>query len=316
MPTSITKSALSEETVDILVQKAFGVHALEIEELKEGFFNAAYRIRLADKAVVLKIAPPKEIDVMTHEKNIMFSEVDSMKMAAQKTAVPIPGIYFYDNSHILLDRDYFFMEMLEGKSLSSLGELLSEEEKKNIYFHIGSYTKQLNQIEGEKFGYYAQPDKQGECWYEVFRSMLMDVCHDAGRKNIVLPVEEEKILEMLEKDGHYFATVKTPEFVHWDIWEGNVFIHNGKISGIIDFERCLWADPLMEVGFRTYHCEPSFFEGYGIMKLHEEEKRRARWYDLYLFLIQCLEGDYRGYKDRGLYDWSKDMLLRCMEDLN
>ena len=34
-------------------------------------------------------------------------------------------------------------------------------------------------------------------------------------------------------------------------WE-NYPHKTGRIPGVIDWERCLWADPLMEVGFRTY----------------------------------------------------------------
>ena len=42
--------------------------------------------------------------------------------------------------------------------------------------------------------------------------------------------------------------------------DGNVFILNKRITGIIDFERCLWADELMEVGFRTSVITASSFK--------------------------------------------------------
>lgn len=112
MPNSVTKGTVTEETIDRMVQRAFGEKALEMQELKEGYFNIAYRIRLKDRNVVLKIAPSPEIRVMTCEKNIMFSEVDSMRMAAKRTKVPVPRILFYDNSGSVIDREYFFMEML------------------------------------------------------------------------------------------------------------------------------------------------------------------------------------------------------------
>lgn len=93
MPNSVTKGTVTEETIDRMVQRAFGEKALEMQELKEGYFNIAYRIRLKDRNVVLKIAPSPEIRVMTCEKNIMFSEVDSMRMAAKRTKVPVPGFF-------------------------------------------------------------------------------------------------------------------------------------------------------------------------------------------------------------------------------
>ena len=316
MPTSITKATVTEETINRMVRKAFGEDALEMQELKEGYFNVAYRIRLQGRDVVLKIAPSRDIQVMTNEKNIMFSEVDSMQMVAKRTNVPVPRILFYDNSGSVIDREYFFMEMLQGQSLSSLQDTLPEREKQEIYYRLGQYTRQLNHIKGERFGYYAQPDRQGENWYEVFRDMVRDTYADAGRKDIAMPVEEGKTLELLERDRAIFEAVKTPRFVHWDIWAGNVFIVDDKIEGIIDFERCLWADALMEVGFRNYEYIKAFYEGYGIEELAGEEKRRARWYDVYVALLWCLETDYRGYDNRDFYHMGCRAVQSGLEELN
>lgn len=315
MPVSITKGAVTEETINRMVQKAFGESPLEVRELKEGYFNIAYGIRLQDRKVVLKIAPSPEIEVMTCEKNIMFSEVDSMRMAAECTKVPVPGILFYDDSRRVTDREYFFMEMLEGQSLSSLLDTLPEDQKQQIYYEIGRYTAQLNQIRGECFGYYGQPNRQGNSWYEVFQSMVRDACGDAGRKEIALPIREDEILKLLEKDRDLFDMVREPRFVHWDIWAGNVFITDGRIEGIIDFERCLWADPLMEEGFRSHESNKAFYDGYGIGELSWEEKRRAKWYDAYLALLWCLETDYRGYDNRDFYHMGCRALQGCVEEL-
>lgn len=173
----------------------------------------------------------------------------------------------------------------------------------------------LNQIQGKSFGYYSQADKQGENWYEVFRSILSDVYYDAERKAVLIPVGKERLLLLLERDKTIFEEVKTPRFIHWDIWDGNIFVKDGKIEGIIDFERCLWADELMEVGFRTYGYREAFFEGYGIEKLNPEEKRRAKWYDIYLFLIWCTEGEYRKYEDDGLHRYGCEMLEKWVNEL-
>ena len=315
MPVSITKSTISEETIKRMVNRVFGCETKEITELTEGFFNVAYRIRLENRTVILKVAPSPDVDILTYEKNIMWTEVDAMRMAKKETAVPVPEILFYDDSRELCDRAYFFMECLPGRSFFSMMETLSEEEKNRIFTQVGRYTKELNGIVGKKFGYYGQPERQGECWYDVFRSLLLDVFFDLERKNIAMPVEKEQILTLLESDRVCFEEVTTPKFVHWDIWAGNVFVEQGKVIGIIDFERALWADELMEVGFRTYEYNPSFFAGYGKEALSESEKRRALWYDMFLFHIMRTECDYRGYDNRWAYDWSGDMILKGMAEL-
>lgn len=315
MPVSITKSIVSEEMIYNMVNKAFSCKPREILELTEGYFNVAYRIDLGEQLVILKIAPAPEVDILTYEKNIMWTEVETMKLVREKTKVPVPKILYFDDSRTVCDRTYFFMEYLPGRSFSSCMEELSEEEKAHIFHQVGQYTRELNQIIGEKFGYYGQPHRQGRNWYEVFRELLGDAFDDAERKAIAVPVAREKMFALLEADRAYFEEITTPKFVHWDIWAGNVFVENCEVTGIIDFERALWADELMEVGFRTYDYNKSFFEGYGMEHLTESQKRRAMWYDIFLFQIARLECDYRQYDNRWAYEWSGEMLPRWVAEL-
>jgi aminoglycoside phosphotransferase (APT) family kinase protein len=300
-----------------MVEKAFeGLKALEIAELTEGFFNVAYLIKLSDgRDVILKIAPPKEAIIMTHEKNIMCSEVETMRMVTERTKVPVARVLYYDNSKAICESDYFFMEKLSGKSFNVLRESLNEEEQKKINFQTGVYNRQINSIHGTKFGYYGQPDKQGNDWYQVFRSMMQDVVDDAARLSIVFGAEVSKILELLERDKNYFMEVTVPKLVHWDLWAGNVFVVEGTITGFIDFERCLWGDELMEVGFRTYDKNQSFLDGYGIGDLTKSQTIRAKWYDVYLLMIATLECDYRLYEDRGMYEWGTSMTREWIKQI-
>lgn len=317
MPVSITKNKKDDDLIRKMYHQAFPKEEISsIVELTEGYFNVAYKVSSDKRSVILKIAPSAQVDIMTYENNIMFSEVDSMKMVLERTKVPIAKILFYDNSHSICDADYFFMEMLSGQSFAGMLESVSPQEKDHIYFEIGKYTRMLNEITGDQFSYYGQKEKQGPNWYEVFRSMLEDVFDDADKKEILLPVTRNQLLELLEKDKEIFEKVKQPKLVHWDIWAGNVFAENGEVTGIIDFERCLWADELMEVGFSTYDREESFFKGYGIDKLDKEQEQRAGWYDAYLFLIACLEGGYRQYENKDYSDWGCKMLEEWVADVS
>ncbi len=310
MPNSITKHKLKEETLIHLIHTSFPDRKLiEWAELTEGFFNVAYYVRFEDgEEMILKIAPDADMDVMTHEINIMFSEVNSMKRIKQLDIVPVPEVVMADFSRSILPSDYFFMKKLPGSSFVSQMEVLSQEEQDRISSQIGAMNRRINELTGTKFGYYGQEDKQGDSWYFVFYSILEDAIHDANRKSILLPVEEEEILSLLTKDKSHFEEVTIPRFIHWDLWPGNVFVKDGEITGLIDFERCLWGDVLMEVGFRTCFPNPAFIKGYGIDDLSESEQRRILWYDIYLFVISCLECDYRGYDTRGAYEWGCSML--------
>lgn len=315
MPVSITKNKKDKQTIINLVHRTFPDQEIaNIEELTEGFFNVAYYIALTDGSeVILKIAPSSDMEIMTHEINIMFSEVDSMRMVARETSVPVAEILYYDDSHTICDSDYFFMKKLKGKSFHSCTEAMTEDQKEKVNYRMGEYTRRINQIKGNRFGYYGQPGKQGNNWFAVFRSMLQDTYQDAKRKSIDIPVPMDHLLSLLDRDRDIFEQVKEPSFVHWDIWAGNVFIHEDEITGIIDFERCLWADELMEVGFRTCWYNKAFIEGYGYSELQPDQLLRAEWYDVYLFLICCLECDYRQYDNRGAYEFGTKMLTEWVE---
>ena len=314
---SLTKNKQSRMVIDQMVSKAFNnLSATHIIELKEGFFNIAYLIGLADGTeAILKIAPPADSLIMTHEKDIMYAEVDSMRLVKAKTSVPVAEILFYDQSHSICDSDYFFMSKLEGDSLNSISNQLTEEDKKSIHFTTGKYNAEINHITEKKFGYYNQADKQGDDWFTVFSSILQDVVNDAKKLQISIGVKYDVIGNCLEAYRSCFTEVTVPQLVHWDLWAGNVFIKDKKVTGLIDFERCLWGDVLMEVGFRSDNQNDDFLHGYGISKLSELQQIRVKWYDLYLFLICSLECDYRKYSDYNQLHWAQNKIRSSIDFL-
>jgi aminoglycoside phosphotransferase (APT) family kinase protein len=318
MPNSITKNKLNDATLKQLIQASFPKRKLtEWIELTEGFFNIAYLVRFeGGEELILKIAPDANMDVMTHEINIMYSEVDSMQLIQRQGIIPVPEVVLADFSRSIIPSDYFFMRKLPGSSFQSQMDVLNQEERDKINYKVGVMNRQMNEITGTQFGYYGQEHRQGGSWYSVFSSILKDALQDADRKSISLPVEEKELVSLLVKDKDLFDEVGIPRFVHWDLWAGNVFVKDEQITGLIDFERCLWGDILMEVGFRSCFLNPAFLKGYGIKELSASEQRRILWYDIYLFVICCLECDYRGYDTRDTYRWGSSMLAETFNKLN
>ena len=288
---SRTKNRQDREVIRMLTEKFFPEEQLkDYRELTEGYFNAAYEVNLeSGRAVILKIAPPKDVQLMSYEKNIMFSEVDAMRKAAADGLVPVPEIFGFDDSCTICDSPCFFMEKLEGCSLSSCRGKLESEERRNVIRRTGEILRRINSIDCPCFGYPAQPDYQGEEWYPVLRKMFELGISDAKAKQIDVKISTDLLLEWLERDRKLFEEVRTPKLVHWDSWDGNFFVKDGKVTGIIDWERCIWGDPLMEVGFRTYGRFPEFLEGYGMEQLTAAQERRCLWYDVFLLLLVALE---------------------------
>lgn len=312
-----TKNKQSIDVMKAMVAKAFGqVDILDLEELKEGCFNVAYLLTLSEIGeVILKIAPPKASVIMSFEKKMMFSEVDSMNRVLENSDVPIAQILYYDNSHLLCDSDYFFMSKLSGQSLYTLKEDLTDKVKDKIYYLLGQYNYKINQMTNQKFGYYGLTDTQGDSWYQVFKNMVCMLIEDSKLFHIDFKVNTDQLLTLLERDKEVFEEVDTPRLIHWDLWAGNIFVQDDTISGLIDFERCLWGDILMENGFRTHELNKSFLEGYGITCFTKNQETRILWYDIYLFLIMSQECDYRNYETRDLYHWATAMLKQRLEEV-
>jgi len=255
---SKTKNKKTRDQIESLAARAFnglGLAAGEeaVIELKEGWFNAAYNIRLAGgREVILKIAPPQGAEIMFYEKNIMATEVASMRLVRKNPAIPVPEIYFYDDAHDLCNSDYFFMEKLAGDNLEHVKASLPAETQKAIELRIGEIIREINGFPGVYFGYDGNPDLRANKWKEAFIKIVEAVLEDGAQKNVVYDYSYDELRAAVLKHAPALEEITTPCLVHWDAWNSNFFVRDGRISGIIDFERTLWAEPLMEAQFRQF----------------------------------------------------------------
>ncbi len=316
---SKTKNRQTKDEIIRMVQKAFGSEIVDneisIKELTEGFYNVAYEITFGNRKVILKIAPPSQAQIMGYEKNIMQSEVEGLRIIKSKTKVPVPEVLYFDSSGDICKESYFFMEKLSGSSFFQLKEnSLPLEEQNKILKEAGYWNKEMNRVKGESFGYLNAPHKKGTGWNMVFRQMIEDILKDGENIDIELGLSYDEVRELVEKASFALEEVTEPAFVHWDLWDGNIFVHNGKVGGLIDFERSMWADPLMEYFFRRHSNHPLFVEGYG-EDLRKQFPIRALLYDIYLYLIMVIETKYRGYPDDGQYNFAVEQLKASVNEL-
>lgn len=302
---TLTKNKQSKDAVRKMTEKyMFPLKMTDCEELTEGMFNAAYEARLSDgSSVILKIAPPKEADILTYEKNIMYAEVQTMKMLSQQGIIPVPHIYGYDDSCTVCNLPYFVMEKLRGESMNKIRYSLSSEQIDSIYLEAGRIIRNVNSIVCPCFGYPAQSEFQGNNWYSVFCKMMNAAVFDAKRTDAVLEVFPYELMTELGRSEAVFEEVTEPRLVHYDCWDGNIFVESGNITGIIDWERALWADPLMELGFRRFSPDPVFQKGYGLEELNEKQVVRALWYDVYMMVLAAAECKSRKYDINEVYGW-------------
>jgi aminoglycoside phosphotransferase (APT) family kinase protein len=135
---------------------------------------------------------------------------------------------------------------------------------------------------------------------------------------VALPIPYEALYSRIQ--GYYpvLDEIASPCLVHWDLWDGNIFVdpETRQITGIIDCERALWGDPLMEVNFGAFGVNPALMDGYGqeMLALPAAKTRRAL-YNVYLWLIMIIECAYRQYDNHDQENWVRPKLIEEMEKL-
>jgi aminoglycoside phosphotransferase (APT) family kinase protein len=318
---SITKTKLSEDQIIMLAKKAFGDDRIvkDIRELNDGFFNSGFVIGLEDgRKTVLKVSPMKDIKVMRYEKNIMDTEVFVLNKLNSIQGIPAPKVLFYDNSGELIESKYFFMEYIEGIPLSKIREKLTVEQYSSISSQVARCMKKINDINGDYFGCISQEEKRFTTWKEAFLYMINELLEDARDADVSLPFGYDRIYDLIYRQISILDEVHTPSLVHKDLWEGNIFIDpkTMEVNGIIDCERALFGDPLLDPVCAFTLDNKSFMKAYfGRTKLEWDEYIRSVLYKVYLFLLMVIECPYRQYPGENADEWARARLGESLDQL-
>jgi len=321
---SITKNRQSPDTLRAMVARAYGPDAVPdgdgwVDELGHGWFNVVYRLTLADgRQVALKIAPPSDVEVMTYELGAMRTELAALRLVAARTGVPVPAIDFADLSHDLVDADYFFMRYVHADNLDVVRTDLDPSAVEKYQAALGVANRELNTILGPAFGPITAPGHP--TWRAAFTAMFQDVLDDGRRRGVELGWSYNEVRAVLTAHEHLLDDVTEPRYVEWDLWPGNALVRDGEIVCLIDHERALFGDPLIEAGFTgllspAFGDSTAFLRGYGRGPLTEPEEVRRRLYTLYLVLVMTIETVYRGHTDKGQYDWARERVAEAMASL-
>jgi len=306
----IYKTKLSEEQLGRVVRAAFGCGLRGSSELKDGWANSAYALELDDgRKAVLKARPSADVRLMRCEVDVMKAEVEAMKHFERTEDLPIPRVYVYDPSKQLLPVDYFIMEHMEGTPLNRVKPELDDRQREAIYRRLGEMNRRINEVVGTGFGFVADP--HSTTWRDAFAEMIYGALADGRDAGVDLPVPYAELERRIEERLDVMKEVSEPRLLHWDIWDGNVFVKDGAVSAIIDFERAIWGDPVMENYFGRFYRElRAFREGYGMEVNDPSRIARRKLYDLYLDLLLYIECAYRQYDNQDHVRWTRDNLVQ------
>ncbi|GGN17583.1 phosphotransferase family protein [Streptomyces fuscichromogenes] len=312
---SLTKRRLSAAGLDALLREATGTGCRLESELTDGWFNAAYLVRLDDgRAAVVKLAPPAEAPVLRYERGIMGTEAMVYRRLAGLAdgAVPAPE---------LLHRGTGFLavSVLEGTPWDKAAERLPAATEAALRRELGAVTARLHTLTSEdgRFGYPApEAELSAADWRTAFTAMVDAVLEDAVRWGSDLGVPAAGIRDLVAEGGQALDEVTEPRLVHFDLWPGNIFVDDRadapRITGLIDHERAFWGDPAAELVSLEFGGDigpdSDLMAGYraagGRLDHSPAVRRRLALYGLYLGLILVVECGPRGYQGDHA-DWTR-----------
>ncbi len=309
----ITKNRQSNETITEMAKRAFpDKTVIKIRELTEGMCNVTYHVVFDDGSEsILKIAAKDRTGNTSNEINLMKAEVEAMRLVSGKCSFKVAEVQYYDCSRTVCSGDYFFMEKLPGENYAFIKDKLPESVVRELNRETGRIAGELTAVTNAQFGFLGD-ERRYDSLFEFVRTMLTNLLSDAQKKNVDLGCDPQRLIEELDSEKKVFDEVRSATLVHWDMWEGNIFVSNNHVSGIIDWERALWGEPFMDDRFRKHNRNVDFLEGFGVSSFSESDLKRLRWYDVILYLTMMIEVFYREFEDQGQYHWAKEMLLSVL----
>lgn len=234
----------------VLAPLAEGSDLVEVVRLTGGMFATSYRVTFADgRRVVVKTAPTATERLLTYEHDLIRSEAEVYARVADRPDLLMPRALHTDFSRSVLPGDVLVANYLTGTPLTDLrteGGLTPRDEQ-GLERELGGYMARLHTLTGERFGYVnAASGLVGETWPEAFGRIMEAMLHDAERWAIEVPAVQVRAALVRHHDA--LAQVTVPALVHTDLWAGNLFVDPGSrhLVGVIDPERALWGDPLLE----------------------------------------------------------------------
>ena len=187
----------------------------------------------------------------------LHKEVSVLNSLSKNTTLPVPKIKkFVIDSY--KNHSWALIEFLEGETLrTALSNENNQEKRGELIFNFGKVLSQIHSTPCPKELINEKP------WLDDMLSKA-----DYNFKNYKVDGTEELLEKIkINKPKEFNQTL-----IHGDYTIDNVLVHNGKISGVIDWAGGAYGDPRYDVSlairpkpnaFESVIDKEIFFEGYG-----------------------------------------------------
>ena len=142
---SKTKLLPSNRELAQMCSRAGISDAQEFFPADSGGFNSVYRVSTAAHGIfILKMSPRYGAPVLTHERNMMHTELTAYDLIRSHTSIRVPRVIFSDFSGKCMPCDWFLMEELEGCPLAQMPRDVRQ--SPDLMRALGEATAQLHAI--------------------------------------------------------------------------------------------------------------------------------------------------------------------------
>lgn len=301
---------VNEEVLSAILS-AHDLGATRFRRVTTGKFNASWYVALEDgREVVLRVAPADDAGFLFYERNMMRQEPGLHRVIRERTSIPVAEVLVYDGSRALIDRDFLVMVRLSGTAMSQAR--LSADAADRALEQVGRHLRELHDTcrmvgPERKYGYLGEHRcmEPASTWAEAFGVMWAKLVEDIRACGVYDRDEARAVTAALEKHLAHFDRDVPSSLLHMDIWSQNILVgagdggdgsngsngndgnNEGRVTGIVDWDRALWGDPEIEFAVLDY-CgisEPAFWRGYGKAR-DESPEAKLRWLFYHLYELQ------------------------------
>lgn len=244
--------------------------SVKIEQIHKGYSSDSKYIVYGQSGRPQYILRTYGID-QVENKRMEYSRISMMEEQGATCSRPV-------DIGVLPDKrlGYMIVSYVEGNEASDELPFLTEKEQYAIGVQAGVELLKIHQV--------ACPDSM-KPWQDRMAAKHQRYRTEYASCGVAID-HEEKLLSFI--DGHLHLMQDRPNlFQHDDYHIGNLIVKDGKLSGVIDFNRSDWGDPIhdfVKVGMFSAEVSVPFAVGQIGGYHHHSEPDEAFWrlYSLYL----------------------------------
>jgi Ser/Thr protein kinase RdoA (MazF antagonist) len=276
---------------------------VEIAPLAEqGTFHRIFRIRLGDdRKIIARVAIPN----LSHE-HVETDADNSLLIDAwahdrlRRAGLAGLEVFAVDVSRRSVPFGYELLAEAPGRSLREFDH--DDSLMQPLLLDLGRRLAQMHALRGEGAGlmYVSSPDSLSkptirgahDAWSDYILTQLdahLEVCRNLG----AIKAAEAHRIESLFTTAELASSSAPMVLLHGDLGNHNIFTDGEKITQLIDWEDCLYGDPVFDLAFwATFHPERRhewLLSGYReFVPLDHADERRFHLYFLRIALAKTV----------------------------